>query len=97
MARKFVFLFLLLLVLAPVAVVSAQPSGLPVDVPREELFVADQIYRFSGGIGNYNLWASGDTPHRHALMMETLWLRDMETGERINDAADAGPVYNEDF
>jgi peptide/nickel transport system substrate-binding protein len=72
-------------------------SLLPVDVPRNELFVADQIYRFSTGIGNYNLWGTGDTPHRHALMMETLWYRDQETGERIYGAAISDPEYNDDF
>lgn len=97
MARKLLLLLVLLVMLAPAAVGNAQPSGLPVNVPREELFVVDQIYRFSAGIGNYNLWASGDQPHRHALMMETLWLRDMETGELIMDAAVSGPQYNEDF
>jgi len=98
MARKVLFLLLLVLILAPAGVSVAQgPSGLPVDVPREELFVADQIYRFSSGIGNYNLWSNGDQPHRHALMMETLWLRDMETGELIMDVAISGPEYNDDF
>jgi peptide/nickel transport system substrate-binding protein len=78
----------------------AAPQGeslLPVDVPRNELFVADQIYRFSTGIGNYNLWGTGDTPHRHALMMETLWYRDQETGQRIYGAAVSDPEYNADF
>lgn len=78
----------------------AAPEGeslLPVDVPRNELFVADQIYRFSTGIGNYNLWGTGDQPHRHALMMETLWYRDQETGERIYGAAVSDPEYNDDF
>lgn len=74
----------------------AQPSGLPVDVPREELFVADQIYRYPDS-GNYNMWQNGQTPHRHALMMETLWYRDQETGERLMGAAVSGPEYNEDF
>jgi peptide/nickel transport system substrate-binding protein len=74
----------------------AQPSGLPVDVPREELFVADQIYRYPDS-GNYNMWQGGQQPHRHALMMETLWYRDMETGERIMGAAVSDPEYNEDF
>jgi peptide/nickel transport system substrate-binding protein len=98
MVRKFVFLLLLVLMLAPTTIgVAQEPQGLPVDVPREELFVVDQIYRFSAGIGNYNLWGSGDTPHRHALMMETLWYRDQETGERIYGAAISDPVYNEDF
>jgi peptide/nickel transport system substrate-binding protein len=98
MVRKFVFLLLLVLMLAPTAIgVAQEPQGLPVDVPREELFVVDQIYRFSAGIGNYNLWGSGDTPHRHGLMMETLWYRDQETGELIYGAAISDPVYNEDF
>ena len=97
MARKLLFLLVLVLMLAPATVGSAQPSGLPVDVPREELFIADQIYRFSGGIGNYNLWGTADTPHRHALMMETLWYREQETGERIYGAAASDPVYNQDF
>jgi peptide/nickel transport system substrate-binding protein len=79
---------------------AAAPSGdslLPVDVPRNELFVMDQIYRFSTGIGNYNLWGTGDTPHRHALMMETLWYRDQETGELIYGVAIEDPQYNDDF
>ncbi len=79
-----------------IALAWAQPSGLPVDVPREELFVADQIYRYPDS-GNYNMWQSGQTPHRHALMMETLWYRDQETGERLMGAAVSGPEYNEDF
>lgn len=74
----------------------AQPSGLPVDVPRAELFVADQIFRYPDS-GNYNLWSGGQTPHRHALMMETLWYRDQETGERIMGAAISDPEYNDDF
>ena len=42
-------------------------SQLPVDVPREEVFVADQIFRYSV-IDNYNFWVNGPhTPHRHAL------------------------------
>ena len=97
MARRILSLLLLALLLAPTTFGQAQVSGLPVDVPREELFVADQIYRFTGGIGNYNLWSGGDTPHRHALMMETLWYRDMETGERLYGAAISDPVYNDDF
>jgi peptide/nickel transport system substrate-binding protein len=79
---------------------AAAPSGdslLPVDVPRDELFVMDQIYRFSTGIGNYNLWGTGDTPHRHALMMETLWYRDQETGDLIYGVAIEDPQYNDDF
>jgi peptide/nickel transport system substrate-binding protein len=72
-------------------------SQLPVDVPRNEVFVADQIFRYSV-IDNYNFWVNGPhTPHRHALMSETLWYRDQETGERINGVAASEPVYNADF
>jgi len=82
------------------AVAPAAPSGesqLPVDVPRENLFVADQIFRYSV-IDNYNLWVNGpENPHRHALMSETLWYRDQETGEMINGLASAPPVYNDDY
>ena len=78
----------------------AAPTGdsqLPVDVPREEMFVADQIFRYSV-IDNYNLWVNGPhNPHRHALIMETLWYRDQETGDLINGVASAPPAYNEDF
>ncbi len=94
MARK--FLSVLLFALCVVSAALAQPSGLPVDVPREELFVADQIYRYPDS-GNYNMWQNGQTPHRHALMMETLWYRDQETGERLMGAAVSGPEYNDDF
>ncbi len=87
---------LLLLVLVLGATVFAQPSGLPVDVPREELFVADQIYRYPDS-GNYNVWSGAQTPHRHALMMETLWYRDQETGELIMGVAAAAPEYSDDF
>ncbi len=89
-----IFLFFVALLVAGFSL--AQPSGLPVDVPREELFVADQIYRYPDS-GNYNMWSGAQTPHRHALMMETLWYRDAETGERLMGAAVSGPEYNEDF
>ena len=89
-------LFLFLVALLTASFSLAQPSGLPVDVPREELFVADQIYRYPDS-GNYNMWSGAQTPHRHALMMETLWYRDAETGERLMGAAVSGPEYNDDF
>lgn len=79
---------------APAAAVDSQ---LPVDVPRQEVFVADQIFRYSV-VDNFNFWINGPhTPHRHALFMETLWIRDQETGERINDVASSSPMYNDDF
>lgn len=98
MLRKIVFLLLLVLILAPTTVgIAQEPQGLPVDVPREEMFVVDQIFRYSGA-GRYNLWVGGyATPHRHAMMMETLWYRDQETGERLYGAAVSDPVYNDDF
>ncbi len=98
MLRKIVLLFSLALFLVPTTASLAQePQGLPVDVPREELFVFDQIFRF-GVAGNYNIWATaGTTPHRHALMHETLWYRDQETGERVYGVAVSDPMYNDDF
>jgi peptide/nickel transport system substrate-binding protein len=99
MLRKLVFVMLLaLMVLAPSAIgIAQEPQGLPVDVPREEMVVVDQIFRY-GVAGNYNIWATaGNTPHRHAMMNETLWYRDQETGERVYGVASGDPVYNEDF
>jgi peptide/nickel transport system substrate-binding protein len=75
----------------------AGKSLLPVTTPREELFVADQIFRY-GAPGNFNLHLpSSTTPHRHALMMETFWYRDQETGVRLYGVAKSDPVYNADF
>ena len=98
MVKKLVFLLLLVLMVAPTAVGLAQePQGLPVDVPRDKMFVLDQIFRYSVA-GNYNMWAPGAvTPHRHALMSETFWYRDQETGERVYGLAKSDPVYNADF
>ncbi len=98
MVKKLVFLLLLMLMVAPTAVGLAQePQGLPVDIPREKMFVLDQIFRY-GVAGNYNMWAPGAvTPHRHALMSETFWYRDQETGERVYGLAKSDPVYNADF
>ena len=76
---------------------SSSAGTLPVDVPREEVFVVDQIFRYNV-VGNYNIWTTGGTtPHRHAMMEETLWITDQETGEQINDLAADGPQYNDDF
>ena len=81
----------------PVDSAMAQPSGLPVDVPREQLFVSDQILRYNV-VGNYNFWVQGpQNPTRHAMFLETLWIRDQETGELINDVASAAPEYNDDY
>ena len=98
MNRKPILFVVALLVLLPTTFnVVAQPSGLPVTVPREDLFVADQIIRYSV-IDNFNLWIIGPpTGTRHALMMETLWYRDQENGQRMMGASTADPIYNEDF
>lgn len=81
----------------PQAPAASGASQLPVDVPRQEVFVADQIFRYSV-TDNFNFWINGPhTPHRHALIMETLWIRDQETGKRIMDAAASEPMYNDDF
>jgi peptide/nickel transport system substrate-binding protein len=81
----------------PVGSAMAQPSGLPVDVPREQLFVSDQILRYNV-VGNYNFWVQGpQNPTRHAMFLETLWVRDQETGELINDVASSPPQYNDDY
>ena len=71
--------------------------GLPVDVPRNEVFVVDQIFRYNV-MDNFNFWVNGPhTPHRHAFYMETLWIRDQETGERLKDVAASEPMYNNTF
>ena len=99
MFRKPLLIILLLLVLLPSLATTSQdfPSGLPVTVPREQLFIADQIARNSV-VDNYNFWISGlRLGHRHALMFETLWYRDQENGQRMHGASNADPVYNEGF
>jgi peptide/nickel transport system substrate-binding protein len=81
----------------PVKEKAAGPSLLPVDVTREDLFVADQVFRY-GVSGNYNLHIpTANTPHRHGLMMETFYYRDQETGERLYGVAKSDPIYNEDY
>jgi peptide/nickel transport system substrate-binding protein len=91
--RKIVFKTILCgLILLP-----SYAFALPVDVPRKDVFVADQIFRYSV-IDNFNFWINGPhTPHRHALFMETLWIRDQETGELVLDVASTQPEYNSDF
>ncbi|MDE2818325.1 MAG: ABC transporter substrate-binding protein [Chloroflexota bacterium] len=98
MKRKLVFLLLLALLAVPTLVGFAQePDGLPVDLPREDLWVFDQIFRWQT-VNNFNVWRiGGSTPFHHALMLETFWNRDQETGEFIHALADGDPVYNDDF
>ncbi len=98
MARKLVLILSLVLLALPTFMsVAQEPQGLPVDLPREEMFVFDQIFRY-GTVGNYNVWRTGgNTAHHHALMLETLWYRDQESGEFIYGLATSDPMYNEDF
>ncbi|MCY3867499.1 MAG: ABC transporter substrate-binding protein, partial [Chloroflexi bacterium] len=94
MARKLMFLFLLVVFSIPSFVGVAQ---LPVDVPREEVFVVDALLR-APVPNNHNYWITGPWPGiTHALTMDTLWIRDQETGERVKDVAISDPMYNDDF
>jgi peptide/nickel transport system substrate-binding protein len=73
------------------------PSQLPVDVPRDKVFVLDQIFRYSV-TNNFNLWVSGPpSPTRQGLVMDSLWYIDQQTGEWINSLAKEKPIYNDDF
>jgi len=74
-AKVRVLLFIVLaLSFLPTPARSAQSTGLPVDVPRTEVFVADQILRYTN-VDDFNMWISGPIqPTRHGLLMDTLWI-----------------------
>lgn len=75
------------------------PSGqLPVNVPRDQVFVVDQIFRYSV-VNNFNLFVPGGppSPTRQGLIFDTLWYIDQLTGEWINSLAAEKPTYNSDF
>lgn len=96
--KRMFFILLAALMVLPTSLSLAQPSGLPVDVPRNEVFVVDQILRYAQP-GNHNFWVTGgENPvHRQALMMDQLWYRDQQTGDRLMGAAVSDPEYNADF
>ena len=72
-------------------------SQLPIDIPRQEVFVLDQIFRYSV-VENFNLWMPGPpSPTRQGLIMDTLWYIDQETGKQVNALAIEPPIYSEDF
>ena len=72
-------------------------SQLPVDLPRQDILVVDQIFRYSV-VENFNLWMPGiPSPTRQGLIMDSLWYIDQETGQQINSLSTASPSYNEDF
>ena len=74
----------------------AAESELPVNVPRDQVLVVDQIFRYSV-VNNFNLFVPGPpSPTRQGLIYDTLWYLDQQTGEWINSLAADKPQYNQD-
>ncbi|MEW6045324.1 MAG: ABC transporter substrate-binding protein [Bacillota bacterium] len=72
-------------------------AQLPAGVPRNETLIVDQIFRYSVP-RNFNLWIAGPpSPTRQALIMDTLWYIDQQTGKWINSLAESEPAYNADY
>ncbi len=72
-------------------------TQIPVDIPRDKVYVVDQIFRYSV-VNNFNLFMSGPpSPTRQGLIFDTLWYLDQQTGEWINSLAAEEPTYNNDF
>src|SRR5438067_11177557 len=72
-------------------------SGLPVSVPREQVYVVDQIFRYSVA-NNFNMFVPGGPPMptRQGLVMDMLWYIDQDSGEWINSLASDRPSYTAD-
>ncbi len=72
-------------------------GGLPVSVPREQLYVVDQIFRYSVA-NNFNLFVPNGppSPTRQGLVLDTLWYIDQDSGEWINSLATDRPTYSAD-
>ena len=72
-------------------------SGLPVSVPREQVYVVDQIFRYSVA-NNFNMFVPGGPPMptRQGLVMDNLWYIDQDSGEWINSLAADRPTYSAD-
>jgi peptide/nickel transport system substrate-binding protein len=72
-------------------------SGLPITVPREQVYVVDQIFRYSVA-NNFNMFVPGGppTPTRQGLVMDLLWYIDQDSGEWINSLATDRPTYSAD-
>lgn len=85
---------------APAAAPSLLQGGaqLPVNVPRDKVFVLGQIFRYSV-VNNFNLFVPGGppSPTRQGLIFDTLWYIDQETGQWINSLAVDKPSYSSDF
>lgn len=73
-------------------------AQLPVDIPRSELLIVDQVFRYSVA-ENFNVWlpVGPPTPTRQSLITDTLWYIDQQTGEWINALAKSEPIYNDDY
>jgi peptide/nickel transport system substrate-binding protein len=72
-------------------------GGLPISVPREQVYVADQIFRYSVA-NNFNMFVPGGPPMptRQGLVMDMLWYIDQDSGEWINSLASDKPTYSAD-
>src|SRR5713226_715916 len=72
-------------------------GGLPISVPREQVYVVDQIFRYSVA-NNFNLFVPGGppSPTRQGLVFDNLWYIDQDSGEWINSLASGRPTYNAD-
>jgi peptide/nickel transport system substrate-binding protein len=72
-------------------------SGLPISVPREQVYVVDQIFRYSVA-NNFNLFVPGGppSPTRQGLVFDNLWYIDQDSGEWINSLAADRPTYSAD-
>src|ERR1700730_16292180 len=72
-------------------------GGLPVSVPRDQVYVVDQIFRYSVA-NNFNLFVPGGppSPTRQGLVMDLLWYIDQDNGEWINSLAADRPTYSAD-
>src|SRR5437762_1754905 len=70
-------------------------SGLPVTVPRDQVYVVDQIFRYSVA-NNFNLFVPGGPPMptRQGLVFDALWYLDQYSGDWINSLASDKPVYS---
>jgi len=72
-------------------------GGLPITVPRDQVYVADQIFRYSVA-NNFNMFVPGGPPMptRQGLVMDMLWYIDQDSGEWINSLAADRPTYSPD-
>ncbi|MBV9596477.1 MAG: ABC transporter substrate-binding protein [Chloroflexi bacterium] len=73
-------------------------SQLPVNVPREQVYVADQIFRYSVA-NNFNLFVPNGPPNptRQGLVFDSLWYLDQNSGQWINSLASDKPTYSPDW